>query len=179
MNKYFLLAALIGALIAFNIYLLMGNNPARTCYKNACLLGEKDPVKEINALVNSSNNAIIFVEGDVGNSQRNELMSGAMVRLAANFGGKQLMLITLGFENGIPAECDCERQINATGFVKCSNDTAACIAIMPNETSVMLKLSYPNFAENRILVFNRTIEFQGKSGEDALALVTEIFERVL
>ena len=35
----------------------------------------------------------------------------------------------------------------------------------------MLKVYYPDFAENRIIVEDRTVRFQAKSGADALAMV--------
>lgn len=179
MNRnYLLLALFIGALVALNVYILLGGNQSSTCYKDACIVGEKDPVNELKAVLNSSKNAIIVTEGDAGNSQKNQFLSGAMLRLVKNFGHLGLTTIALEQENGEFVKCECLRKFNATLFENCSN-LAYCTSIRPNETTVLMKLSYPSFDNNKIVISNRTIDFRGKSGEDTFALVSELFERLL
>lgn len=180
MNKnYLLLAIFICALVALNIYILLGGKQAGACYKDACIVGERDPVLEIKALLNSSRNVIILAEGDTGSSQKNQFLSGAMVRLAKDFGyAENLKLMALEYDAGTLVRCTCERKVNATSFENCSAGPESCAAVVPDEKTVLLRLSYPSFEKNRIVVSNRTIDFQGKSGEDSFALVSELFERI-
>ena len=169
-QKKIILIIIILFLIALNLFIFTSKKPVIVCYKDVCLIGESDPVNEIKDLINSSEKALLVVEGDKEKTQKTSFISASLVMLARDFGHKKPMLIGIEFEEGRPVNCVCEDYLNQ-GFVKCNNSVEYCKSMKPGENSFMVKISYPSYDKNEIIVGNRVIEFKAKSGQDAYAMV--------
>ena len=170
---------LVVALVFLNVYVfvLAPLSPQRAvaCYKDVCVVSPvgTDPVSELKQLVASSNHALIVYESDRERTQRSSYLAAGFTRLGALFGSKQPLFAGVSFENNAPVECVCSdlsgRQGNATSCVE--NSTSYCLSLAPGAGEFLLKLEYPDFSKNEIVVENRTISVRAKSGEDALAVV--------
>jgi hypothetical protein len=167
-----ILAAVIALLALVNLYLFMAPQSSSVhCYKDVCLFGESDPVAEINELISSSDKAILVAEGDKDATQKSGFVSAALVTLAKNFGNKKEMIVGIKMDAGEPIECICS-EFTGTNFTDCvSNTTEYCAGLAPGPSEIMLKVYYPAYAENKIIVEGRTVKFLAKSGADALAMV--------
>ena len=173
-NKKLILAivAVIFILIALNLLIFLNKPSSVYCYKDVCIKGKTDPLAEIRTLIGSSSKAIIVVEQDQEASQKNEFLMGVFVALAKDFGNKKEQIVGIAMKDGTPLRCVCTTNFNSENFTNCpANSTSYCESIVPGEGEIMLKVYYPNFATNEIIVENRTIKFQTKSGQDALAVV--------
>jgi hypothetical protein len=167
----FLIILVIGVLAIANIVVFTRSPPSAYCYKDVCILGKNDSVQEIRALMNSSTKAILVIEGDSDPSQKSAFVSGALVLLAKDFGNKQEQLIGIKYSDGQPVECICS-DFDGMNFTSCpGNSTAYCTTVAPGPSEMLLKVPYPSFSKDEIIVSGRTIVFQAKSGPDAFAMV--------
>jgi len=166
----FLIMLVIVALAVFDIYYFLMSKPSY-CYKDVCLIGEGDPIAEIRGLINSSSKAILVVEGDKDPTQKSTFISGSLIMLAKDFGNKQEQIIGIKMENGQAVECICTA-FTGKNFTDCpSNSTSYCESLTPGDSEIMLKVYYPDFEKNEIVVDGRTVKFQAKSGSDAFGMV--------
>ncbi len=166
-----IVVAIVLALVLVNAFLLLNKPSPVYCYKDLCITGGKDPLAEINSLINSSSKAIIVIEEDQDGSQKNEFLTGAFVSLSKDFGNKKEQIIGIAFQNDAPLRCVCTTNFNGENFTECQdNSTPYCEGIVPAQDEIMLKVYYPDFVKNEIIIENRTIIFQAKSGQDALAM---------
>jgi len=159
-------------LIVVNTFLFLNKPSPVYCYKDVCIKGGEDPLAEIGSLINSSTKAIIVIEEDQDASQKNEFLTGAFVALGKDFGNKKEQIVGIAMKDGAPFRCVCTTNFNGENFTDCpDNSTSYCEAIVPGQDEIMLKVYYPNFNNNEIIIENRTVKFQTKSGQDALAVV--------
>ena len=173
-DKRLILAVLtiVMVLAVVNIFVFFNKPSPVYCYKDVCIRGEEDPLAEINSLIANSSKAIIVVEEDQDASQKNEFLTGAFVALSKDFGNKKEQIVGIAMKDGAPLRCVCTTNLNGENFTACQdNSTSYCEGIVPGQDEVMLKVYYPNFDKNEIIVENRTIKFQTKSGQDALTVV--------
>jgi len=176
-NLIIIAVVAILVLIPVNIYLFVAHPSPVYCYQDVCIYGQKDPINEVKALMNSSTKAIIVAEGDMNATQKTGFITEAIVVLAKDFGNKKEQLIGIEIAAGRAMECICA-EFTGFNFTNCpSNSTAYCEGIQPKSNEIMLKIFYPDFDKNQIIVDNRTVKFQAISGPDALAMVN-FFEDV-
>jgi len=164
-------------LVIVNLAVFLSKPPSIYCYKDVCIMGKEDALQEIKDLLSSSNKAAIVVEGDIETAQKNTYISQALVTLSKDVRIFDKTLVGIKFENGQPIECICSRIVN-TDVLNCSgNSTSYCETLTPDNDGVMIKLFYPSYSKNQIIIDNRTIKFEAKSGQDALAMV-QFFEQL-
>jgi hypothetical protein len=177
--------AIVVVLALVNIFVFFNKPASVYCYKDVCIrgtgatitttgqfLGGEDPLAEITSLIAGSTKAIIIIEEDQDASQKNEFLTGAFVALSKDFGNKKEQIVGIAMKDGTPVRCVCTTNFNGENFTDCQdNSTSYCEGIMPGQDEIMLKVYYPRFDKNEIIVENRTIKFQAKSGQDALAVV--------
>ena len=164
--------AIVVVLALVNIFVFFNKPASVYCYKDVCIKGEEDPLAEITSLIAGSTKAIIVIEEDQDASQKNEFLTGAFVALSKDFGNKKEQIVGIAMKDGAPFRCVCTTNFNGENFTDCQdNSTSYCEGIMPGQDEIMLKVYYPRFDKNEIIVENRTIKFQAKSGQDALAVV--------
>ncbi len=168
----FAVVAVILLLALVNLFLFLNKPSPVYCHKDVCITGKEDPLAEINALINTSSRAIIVVEQDQAESQKNEALMGVFFALGKDFGNKRVQIIGIALENGVPTRCVCTTNFNSENFTDCAdNSTSYCESIVPGQDEIMLKVYYPSFSKNEIIIENRTVKFQTKSGQDAFAVV--------
>jgi len=173
-DKRLILAVLtiVMVLAVVNIFVFFNKPSPVYCYKDVCIRGEEDPLTEITSLITNSSKAIIVIEEDQDASQKNEFLTATFVVLGKDFGNKKEQIVGIAMKDGAPLRCVCTTNLNGENFTACQdNSTSYCEGIVPGQDEVMLKVYYPNFDKNEIIVENRTIKFQTKSGQDALAVV--------
>jgi len=164
--------AIVMILALVNVLLFLNKPSPVYCYKDVCIKGEEDPLAEINSLIANSSKAIIVVEEDQDASQKNEFLTAVFVVLGKDFGNKKEQIVGIAMKDGAPFRCVCTTNLNGENFTACQdNSTTYCEAIVPGQDEVMLKVYYPSFDKNEIIIENRTIKFQTKSGQDALDVV--------
>ena len=164
--------AIVVVLALVNIFVFFNKPASVYCYKDVCIKGGEDPLAEIGSLIANSSKAIIVVEEDQEASQKNEFLTAVFVVLGKDFGNKKEQIVGIAMKDGVPVRCVCTTNFNGENFTACQgNSTSYCEAIVPGQGEVMLKVYYPNFAKNEIIVENGAIKFQTKSGQDALAVV--------
>lgn len=159
------------ALVLVNVYIFTKSPSSAYCYLDLCVIGKSAPLEEIRSLINSSSKAIIVVEADDSDTQKNEFLMGVFMMFGKDFGNKQQQIIGIAVKDGQPLRCVCTSNFNSANFTACPNSTDYCKSIQPKQDEILLKVYYPNFAKNEIIVDNRTITFQTKSGIDAFAAV--------
>jgi len=168
----FAVVAVILLLALVNLFLFLNKPSPVYCHKDVCITGKEDPLAEINALINTSSKAIIVVEQDQAESQKNEALMGVFFALGKDFGNKRVQIIGIALENDVPTRCVCTTNFNSENFTDCADNSASyCESIVPGQDEIMLKVYYPNFNNNEIIIENRTVKFQTKSGYDALGVV--------
>jgi len=167
----FLIALAVFALVLANVYIFTKGQSSTYCYLDLCVIGKSAPLEEIRSLINSSSKVIIVVEADDSDTQKNEYLMGVFVMFGKDFGNKKQQIIGIAVKDSQPIRCVCTSNFNSANFTACLNSTDYCENIQPNEGEMLLKVYYPNFAKNEIIVDNRTIIFQAKSGVDAFASV--------
>jgi len=173
-DKRLILAVLtiVMVLAVVNIFVFFNKPSPVYCYKDVCIRGEEDPLTEITSLITNSSKAIIVIEEDQDASQKNEFLTATFVVLGKDFGNKKEQIVGIAMKDGAPLRCVCTTNLNGENFTACQdNSTSYCENIVPGQDEVMLKVYYPNFDKNEIIVENRTIKFQTKSGQDALTVV--------
>jgi len=164
--------AIVVVLALVNIFVFFNKPASVYCYKDVCIKGGEDPLAEIGSLIANSSKAIIVVEEDQEASQKNEFLTAVFVVLGKDFGNKKEQIVGIAMKDGVPVRCVCTTNFNGENFTDCQgNSTAYCEAIIPGQGEIMLKVYYPDFAKNEIIVENGAIKFQTKSGQDALAVV--------
>ena len=164
--------AIVVVLALVNIFVFFNKPASVYCYKDVCIKGGEDPLAEITSLIAGSTKAIIVIEEDQDASQKNEFLTGAFVALSKDFGNKKEQIVGIAMKDGVPVRCVCTTNFNGENFTDCQdNSTSYCEGIVPGQDEVMLKVYYPNFDKNEIIVENQVIKFQTKSGQDALAVV--------
>ena len=164
--------AIVMILALVNIFVFFNKPASVYCYKDVCIRGEEDPLAEIDSLIKSSSKAIIVIEEDQDASQKNEFLTAVFVVFGKDFGNKKEQIVGIAMKDGVPVRCVCTTNFNGENFTACQdNSTSYCEAIVPGQDEVMLKVYYPSFDKNEIIVENRAIKFQTKSGQDALAVV--------
>jgi hypothetical protein len=167
-----IILAIVMILALVNIFVFFNKPSPVYCYKDVCIRGEEDPLAEITSLINGSSKAIIVIEEDQEASQKNEFLTAVFVALGKDFGNKREQIVGIAMKDGAPLRCICTTNFNGENFTACQdNSTSYCESIAPGQGEIMLKVYYPNFNNNEIIIENRTISFQTKSGQDALAVV--------
>ncbi len=159
------------ALILANVYIFTKGPSSAYCYLDLCVIGKSAPLDEIRSLINSSSKVIIVVEADDSDTQKNQYLMGTFVMFGKDFGNKKQQIMGIAVKDGQVLRCVCTSNFNGANFTACDNSTAYCEGITPKQDEMLLKVYYPNFAKNEIIVDNRTIKFQAKSGIDAFAAV--------
>jgi len=179
-DKRFLYAigVLVSILIMLNALIFLGFFEKRgvACYKDACLYGDIDPIKEFRDMIDSSNKVILIMEGDKESSQRTAYIDTAFAQLSGDFWSKQPTLIGIDDVGESPVRCICQEfDILTQNYTDCSDQSLEyCENIIPpDEFSFMIILEYPIFLNNEVIINNehRIIEVRAKSGPDLLALV--------
>ena len=172
MKLIFIILAIVIILALVNVLLFLNTPSPVYCYKDVCIRGEEDPLAEITSLINGSSKAIIVIEEDQEASQKNEFLTAVFVALGKDFGNKREQIVGIAMKDGAPLRCICTTNFNGENFTACQdNSTSYCESIVPGQDEIMLKVYYPNFNNNEIIIENRTVKFQTKSGQDALAVV--------
>jgi hypothetical protein len=180
------------AVLVFAAYTVLSKPPVeRYCYKDACIVGEADSVAGIRALISGSQHVILVTEGDNETSQANSLLFTATKELSEDFGATaNITFIAFGLEDGQRVRClyteltgpgnKTARPANASAAGAQGWDASVgfCENVTPAEGELMLVLRYPGYGANEISLSGRTVEFRAKTAADALALVTEVFEKV-
>lgn len=112
------------------------------------------------ALVSGAEKVILIAEGDGSITQTTGYLSASAVYLSKDFPARLSHNDIYGIEyaDGRPVKC-----INA--------ELDFCQSYLPAENELLIRIRYPSFKENEIVVEGNTIEFRGKSGADTLALV--------
>jgi ABC-type antimicrobial peptide transport system permease subunit len=167
-----IILAIVIILALVNAVLFLNKPSPVYCYKDVCIRGEEDPLAEITSLINGSSKAIIVIEEDQEASQKNEFLTAVFVALGKDFGNKKEQIVGIAMKDGAPLRCICTTNFNGENFTDCQdNSTSYCESIVPGQDEIMLKVYYPAFNNNEIIIENRTVKFQTKSGQDALAVV--------
>ena len=167
-----IILAIVIILALVNLFVFLNKPSPVYCYKDVCIKGEEDPLAEITSLINGSSKAIIVIEEDQEASQKNEFLTAVFVALGKDFGNKREQIVGIAMKDGAPLRCICTTNFNGENFTDCQgNSTSYCEGIMPGQDEIMLKVYYPAFNNNEIIIENRTVKFQTKSGQDALAVV--------
>lgn len=169
---------LVFVLIILNALVFFGffEKKGIACYKDACLIGDVDPVKEFRDMVDSSNQVILIMEGDKEPSQRTAYIDTAFAQLSGDFWTKRPTLIGIEYVGDTPVDCICQEfNVLTQNYTDCYDQSLEyCESILPSdELSFMIVLEYPVFQNNEIIINNeyRIIEVRAKSGPDLLALV--------
>lgn len=155
-----IIAIAILALAAVNLLVFSGFFEKPPIYKGVPLLGS-------NALENlkgmsSLPNVTIIVEGDTGVSQKNSLIAQTAVELASFFGktrgARGVQVYSLEFENGTAVAC----QVNKT--------VDECAGYSPGQGSFLVRVKYPAYPRDEVVVTENTIELHSRDAREALAL---------
>lgn len=166
-------AAFMVALILLNLQLFFGiqifpvGQSKVVCYKDACLVGEVDPLIEIRSLIDSSDRLILVAEADPEGrkTQTSAYVGAALAQMAAKFWQKDTSIYGIEVEDGQAIGC-------------LNHSLEECLSLEPGPGEFMIWIKYPSSLErNQIRIDGRTITFQAKSGLETFAL-TDIFKRI-
>ncbi|RLG21668.1 hypothetical protein DRN74_02075 [Candidatus Micrarchaeota archaeon] len=163
------LITVIAIIIIASIILLSSSPVSRYRIGNtdAYIVGH-DAVNRIKQLLEESSRVIIIAEGDNHTTQTTGFISSAVTYLARDFPKRLNSSDIYGIEYYGGRAIGCIGENASLDF---------CLNFKPSDKELLIKIKYPNYSENNILVYDNTIEFRGKSGADTLSLV-KAFEQL-
>jgi hypothetical protein len=166
-------AAFMVALILLNLQLFFGIQifpvgPSKlVCYKDACIVGEADPITEIRGLIDGSEHLILVAEADPEGkkTQTSAYIGAALSQMAVRFWQMNTSVYGIEVEDGHPIGC-------------LNHSLEECLSLEPGAGEFMIWIKYPSSLErNQIRIDGRTLTFQAKSGLETFAL-TDMFKRI-
>ena len=125
------------------------------------------PIVGANALENlkamsAMPNVTIIVEGDTGVSQKNSLIAQTAVELASFFGktrgARGVQVYSMEFQNSTAVRCEPGKTIEY------------CRDFIPQQSSFLVRVKYPAYQKDEVVVTRNTVELHGRDASDALAL---------
>jgi hypothetical protein len=175
-SLYALMFIVAALLVVVNLQFFLGipfgkGGANAACFKDACIIGEGDPVAQVKALLNGSKGVTVIFEGDLEASQKTAYLSLAFAQLIKDLVdvGFDPAQYAVGMSNGTAVNC--LGSASSANYSLSSVSLDFCQSFQPEQDGLLFMIKYPTSAKNEIVVSGRTITFQGRSGDETRALV--------